>query len=232
MRKVLSIIAVSLCLLAPASAQLTMMGVGGAVQGSGVTTVTWNGSDQIGITLSNGNLTATYNDTGSRGGIRATTSFSTGKLYYELQLNFSASSNMGGTWASGTKNFATTFLGGDTLSTGAYRDNSIYFNSGSLGSYITTVATGDWIGIALDLTNNKIWIMDITQGGGWNNAPIGSQNPATNTGGGSLTGLTGLPWFPAAAFDAVATGTYSVTANFGGSAFLGSVPSGFVAVQH
>lgn len=196
------------------------------------TAVTWNSSDQIGITVSNGGLLATYNDTGSRGGIRANVSFSSGKLYFEMQYSFSSTSNMGGGWSSASKNFATTFLGGDTLSTGAYRDGSVYFNGSSITSYIATPATGDWIAFAIDFTNNKVWVKDITQAGGWNNAPIGSQDPANNIGGGSISTLTGTPWFPACAFDAVSTGTYSVLANFGATAFQGTVPTGFVAVQH
>lgn len=193
--------------------------------------VTWNPADVTHVTLSGGNLLATYDASNARGGVRASISKSAGKWYYELQYAFSGASNEGGGWASASKNFATTFLGGDTLSAGAYRDGSVYFNGGSLTSWIATPATSDWVAICLDLDNNKIWVKNLTQAGGWNNGSIGTQDPGNNIGGGSVSTLTGTPWLPAVAFDAIGTGTYSFLANFGATAFQGAVPTNFTQLD-
>jgi hypothetical protein len=77
--------------------------------------------------------------------------------------------------------------------------------------------------IAVDFTNSKIWFRKGATGN-WNNDVIANQNPATGTGGYSLSGLT-TPLFPRAHSN---TDNSTYVLNVAG-AFAGAVPSGFVA---
>lgn len=191
--------------------------------------VTWNAGDLAHVTLSGSNLLATYDNSGTRGGVRANISKSVGKWYYEIKYNFTAGvNNDGGGWASVSKDFTTSFMGNDTISFGAYTSNSIFFNSAGGTSWIATPVTGDWVAIALDLDTNKVYAKDLTQSAGWNN---GAADPNTNTGGLDISALTGTPWFPAVAFEAVSSGTYSFLANFGATTLQGTVPTGFTALD-
>jgi hypothetical protein len=75
------------------------------------------------------------------------------------------------------------------------------------------------IGVALDITNGKIWLKDLTNNGQWNDSA--TDDPGTTTGGVTTT-VTG-PYFPAVSTNNLST----MTANFGASSFVGSAPSGF-----
>jgi hypothetical protein len=79
------------------------------------------------------------------------------------------------------------------------------------------------IGVALDITNSKIYFIDLTNNGQWNDSA--TANPATNTGGTTVS-VTGA-LFPVLTVWSLS----SATANFGASAFVGTVPSGFSSVN-
>jgi hypothetical protein len=79
---------------------------------------------------------------------------------------------------------------------------------------------------ALDLDNQLVWFR-IGAAGNWNGSA--SNNPVTGVGGVSIsrTGLgQGVDCYPWLFLVSSAT---SATANFGGSAFTGAVPSGFTS---
>lgn len=88
----------------------------------------------------------------------------------------------------------------------------------SLGAF----STSGLLCIALDLSNNHAWVRN-GAAGNWN-ANV-SNNPATGVGGINLFGPA-VPLYPAVSF--AGTGG-SVTANFGDTAFTGTVPSGFTS---
>jgi hypothetical protein len=111
---------------------------------------------------------------------------------------------------------------GGTTGVESYAGGSTWSN----GSQILAGA-GGWsaaqvIGIAADLDNRRYWFRQ-TPSGNWNNS--GTANPATNTGGLTIPAGTMVPFVTFGGTGGVASNV--ITANFGGSAFGGTVPSGF-----
>lgn len=158
----------------------------------------WNPADAgAGLTVSGiGNLTVTYTGTvsGDYYSVRSTTSHSGGKYY----LVFTIGGNSGGpTIGIGnstfdiTKNAGAGYLGGTPFSIGYNANGQVFRNNGTVDATLATFTDGAVIGMAVDLDNSKIWWLN---GGLWNNAAIGVQNPATNLGGQPLTGMNG-PYF-------------------------------------
>lgn len=189
------------------------------------------------ITLSNGNLTATNDatrDINYAG--RSDTSFSTGSKYWEEHVD----QDNGSSIAIGIANSSETypdnqFLGLTANSVASYTDGNTYCNSVivSGGGGINNATTGDTFCYAVIAgASAKLWIR--VNGGNWNNAAIGSQNPATNTGGIDIAalGFTGAI-FPAmnTLFLTGATPAGALTANFGATAFAFTPPAGFVGLD-
>jgi hypothetical protein len=81
-------------------------------------------------------------------------------------------------------------------------------------------AQGDVLSFAVDLGSKRIWFR--VNANNWNNNA--ASDPATNTGGIDISSLAAGPYF---AFGHVRTGQEMLTANFGGSPYAQSVPSGF-----
>jgi hypothetical protein len=177
---------------------------------------TWNPNDLLAITLSGGNLIATLSTTG---GVRAYCSVNTGKVYWECTVGTWANNNTGVGLAlssAALNTVATSTLGAALV----YRTGSIFINNVNTGSSLGTRASGNIIGIAVDFDAKLIWLR-VAPAGTWNGS--GTADPATGTGGLSLSSLT-QPFFPLFAGVLV---NEACTANFGASAFSGSVPSGF-----
>lgn len=89
---------------------------------------------------------------------------------------------------------------------------------------LTAQNSAYWVGVAVDFTNNKIWLYDPIADQ-WNGAAIGSQDPANNVGGISISAITGakFPTFNGYWYEGTGpTGTF----NFGASPLL-YMPSGF-----
>jgi hypothetical protein len=95
----------------------------------------------------------------------------------------------------------------------------IQINNSASGSQIGTINPGNVIGVAVDFTAHLIWFR-IAPSGNWNGS--GTANPATGAGGLNISALSGalFPLFTGGSGDVC-------TANFGASAFSGTVPSGF-----
>jgi hypothetical protein len=175
------------------------------------------------ITLSNGNLTATngtsvanYNLTKSIAG------HSTGKFYCEFIATTRGAPDdiifgyIDATFSSYTNNAA--FANGSNAGGGYAGDGNVYLGT-STG--IGTYSAGTAIGMAVDLGNLTIFFT--RDGVHWNSTSSLTNNPATNTGGISISGITGSI-YAVAGFNpngAVAT------ANFGGSAYAYTPPVGF-----
>jgi hypothetical protein len=179
---------------------------------------TWNPADLVNITLSGGNLIAT--STAGSAGVRGIGSRSSGKYYWEYSYTFV-----------NTNSFSTGICLATASITGASAVG-IAFLSRSTGDITVSgtasgfslgapVAPGSVVGIAVDFTAKLLWFR-IAPSGNWNGS--GTANPATGTGGADITSISTGPLYP----HMMAGTSDKVTANFGDSASIGAVPSGFV----
>jgi len=192
-----------------------------AVEGAGL--ATFDGVS-LAVTLSNGNLTATHANNSSTAGARSTAIKASGKYYFEVtvgQHNASSSSrDCCGILLSTSSNYNDMLSTGTNCSLAMYWSGAVFSNNVNSGKSLGAIVTGDVVGCAIDLDNRKAWFRK--NGGNWNGLAIGSENPATNTGGAVIAAGS---YSPAVAFNWV-TGD-SQTANFGQSAFAAAAPSGF-----
>ena len=133
------------------------------------------------ITYSNGNTTFTNGASGHRS-VLSTFAVSTGKWYAEVKIG-----SLGGAYPtfgifdSGDTNFNPgTFFTATASGYGYNSNGAIYHNNSEAATGYATWTTGDIIGLALDATNNKIYV---SKNGTFQN----SANPATGTNGFSIT---------------------------------------------
>lgn len=197
--------------------------------GGGVSYATLNPADiAADLTLSGGNLAVTRNGTNNLAwrSVRANQGKSSGKWYYEIKNtanSVTAGRHMLGTMAGGSS-LTNRHPGLDGESTGVQDVSPDWrcFQAGvsALSTGYGTLALNDWLFIALDLNAGKIWCKRSSSanwdGGG--DPAAGTAPTRTFTPGGTLYPAIGLYDSPAAA-----------EANFGASAFVGTVPSGFNA---
>lgn len=176
----------------------------------------YNFLDLLNCTLSSNLLTVT--GTGS-GAVRTTSGVSSGKYYFEVTATTIAGTGCGVGIAMGTVSF-TSFLSLATGGAVALYTGTNYVNGSSVSGSLGSWSNGDVICVALDLTNNEVWFR--RNNGNWNGS--GTANPATNTGGYSISGLTS-PIYGAM----MISNTAAMTANFGQNSFSYSAPSGFTA---
>ena len=185
---------------------------------------TWNPADLAGITLSNGNLTATSN-TGGGAGVRAAAGLSSGKYYFEITSTTASLAYLGLALASASLTTGSTAGG-----VGVNMPGAIYVNGSAIGSSIPGRSAGAILCIAVDLSNTLIWFRT-GAAGSWNALSGTANDPATGTGGVNYRTAGGIlpagalyPWFSSAF-----TNGQVMTANFGASGFSGVVPAGFTA---
>lgn len=181
----------------------------------------WNPEDKSSeITLSNGNLTASSTYFGWRG-VRSVYSASSGKHYWEINCGSGTSDIKLGVC---TADMSFTNPHYSPYGWGVYNYDGVrswLYHDGMASSFYIPFAVGDVIGIALDLDSGEVYF---AVNGVW----INSGDPETNTNP-SYSGLSG-DFF--AFVDLYPTYTEPVeyaTANFGGSAFTYSVPSGYTS---
>ena len=182
-----------------------------------ITYTTWNPDDKDdGITLSNGNLTATETALSYNwNSVRSILGVSSGKWYWELTLSltpFSAGYYGVGIGDSGVNLLGEIYAdadGYDYLGSSGYKGNN---NSREV--FGDAFDTGDIISIALDMDSGKIWW---AKNGVWQD----SGDPGAGTGE-AYSGISGTFYAMACIYRDGAQ-----TANFGASAFSHSVPSGF-----
>jgi len=181
---------------------------------------TWSTTDLANVTLSGGNLIAT--GTNSTAAVRSGNGELTGKFYFEATLTTNSGSNTGIGLTTGATTLSTV---GNTPVNSAilYRGGNIWLNNANSGTSLGARSNGDIIGIAVDLAADLIWFR-VAPSGNWN--ANGSANPATGVGGLSCSFLSGVLAYPVATFGVVNDVT---TANFGATAFSGTVPSGFTS---
>lgn len=166
-------------------------------------TCTWNPSDKTaGITLSNGDLTA-EESSGSYQAVRATTSQTTGKFYFEITVLYTLS---GQELVFGVSTLV------DAISANWYGNN---YNAVAR----QTPVAGTVYGVAYDCATGKMWY---SSNGTWVGDPAaGTGETETNSGG---LGSAVAPYF---ASDNTTSSPHGVTANFGATAFAYTPPAGF-----
>ena len=152
----------------------------------------------------------------------STSGKTSGKYYFEGTFTTLAGGN---NYGIGIGDPATTYTNMSFATTGGmmFRSGNIWAN-GNSGVSLGARSAGNVIGIAADLDNHKIWFR-VAPSGNWNNS--GTANPATNTGGITITTNTMVPFGIFGGTGGVANNV--LTANFGASAFTGTVPSGFTS---
>jgi hypothetical protein len=183
---------------------------------------TWNPSDKTAnIALSGGNLTATQTASGANGGSRSVDRKTSGKLYWEGTFVVATNISTG----FGIGNSATVLNGGisATSVTAVIGRSGTIFVGGSTAVTGSILANGTVVGIALDLDASRVWFR-VGAAGNWNYSA--TADPTTGAGG------IAIPVGGASAAYALAligAQNDQITANFGDSAFTGTVPSGFTA---
>lgn len=198
---------------------------------SGVAATIWNpAAIGTGIALSNGNLTATYTGSSSTNAGKSNTSHSTGKFYYETLWSSSTGGGSNarefgiGNGSAGTTGYQVGVSDANSIAYGL--GGATFFTGSSIGSVLNCGAGGGsgFCAIAVDFGANKIWLFsDNVSSPGWNDDVLANQNPATGTGGYSLS-ITGAPYF--AMFSLFATAD-TVTACFLPGCYNYMPPVGF-----
>lgn len=175
-------------------------------------------------TLSNGNLTATSNNTSppSAHCSLGTLSKSTGAHYFEFRLDTQVVAGFYGPAmgvAQSSINIESHFLGasgGLSYALGASNGDKRF--QGTASGYGSPITPGDIVMVALNLTTGKIWW-------GENGTWFASGNPAADTNP-AFSSVAAGPWFPVICYNA---STIAVTARFKAADFTYSPPSGFSA---
>lgn len=198
--------------------------IGLAAQASATT---WNPSDQVNVTLSNGNLTATIS--AANGTIRSTTSKTSGKVCAEA-----TNTTGGSTFVFGLADSALTLANNvgsadfiEALPFWPTGPQNVYLNNVQLSGGSTVSAQGEAITVCADLGAKLEWFTDATMraaGNPWNNST--TANPATGVGGMSFSGMN-CPCFVAFGNSGTAA-TSAATLNSVGP-FAVTTPSGFAA---
>lgn len=158
---------------------------------------------------------------------QATRHENTGKFYCEFLVE--GSGNSSDDWGFGVSsphgNLAT-FVGDvDNCSIGYFPTTGNIYRVATNQLNVGTATVGDNIGMATDFDNKKIWFRK--NGGNWNNDVIGNQNPASNTGGVSISAIMSPSGRKFAPSISLLDQTAKATAKFGQSGFTYSAPSGF-----
>lgn len=189
-------------------------------------TTTWDSSKMTsgqGCNLTNGSLT--FNTaSGTANMVLSTNSHASGKYVFEVTDNASTV-NAGCGIAIAAQNVNNSEYVGNSVNSWGWNkgDSHIYNNSGTLGGITATWPTlGTAMMLAFDFTAHLMWVLDAS--GNWNGAAIGSQNPATGTGGVSFTAGT---YFACSYLNSSSAATSTI--NCGQTAFTNTTPSGFSA---
>jgi hypothetical protein len=168
-----------------------------------------------------------YNQGSGVGAVRSTASNASELAYFEVQLGMVVSSETTIIGIGNSSAELTAFTGSSADSLGwSWTNGRIYLCGGYNDSAPVTGAPADIIAFALDFTARKLWVRNLTAGGGWNGNKLNDQNPATGTGGYAFESLAPGPYF--ILISVGGAGDYIIL-NTGRSTFVGSTPSGFSA---
>jgi hypothetical protein len=186
-------------------------------------------STQVTMTNSNRILTNTGTTGGQGAHVLAAEGKTSGKYYIEFTLVNLMPGGTGNT-AIGVCNGSATYITiGNNATNGAYYlvvNGHLFGDGNASGQNFSAPSNGDVICMAIDLTNYRAWFR-INGSGNWNGTSNTTANPATNTGGLTITAGTIVPVIEFGGGSCVAGNT--IAANFGATSFAGSVPSGFTS---
>jgi hypothetical protein len=198
---------------------------------------TWDPAHLGALTLSNGNLTATAASVSSEQAARGTAAHaSPDKVYFEVTATQAAGSPaIGPMLGLGTASAAVNTYPGASIASYGFQcrpdisASVTYYNGGGVVGFnqFDYCATGDVMGVAVDLGAKKVWINDWTKRTGWNHGSGGMQDPATGGGGISISGISGSIYPMFGGYFVPGSPAPSMTINPGSSAFTGTVPTGF-----
>jgi hypothetical protein len=185
---------------------------------------TWNPSDKVNVTLTNGNLTATI--ISASGAVRSTTSKTTGRFCTEATNTQAASLFVFGLANSSLDlaNNPSSPSFAEVVPFDSSAPQSLWLGGTELSSGSTISAAGEAVTVCADLGAKLLWVTDATMraaGNPWNNST--TADPATGTGGASFSSMVG-PYF--VAFGSSGSGTAAATLNVAGP-FAVTTPSGF-----
>jgi hypothetical protein len=175
-----------------------------------------------GISLSNGNLTATGTNFSQAGQVRGTKSQNSGRRYLEVTFTTVSGSGNVAAVANSSYSILTTSPPGTDLNGYSWgigqigsTSNVEAYQGGIAHTFASSPANGDVAMIAVDLAGGKIWM-------GINNVWANGSGPS---GAADFTFAGGTALWP------VVSVPYTCVANFnsGGSAFNYALPSGFIA---
>lgn len=198
--------------------------ISGTTLGSAVRVLALDPNTAVNVTLIHSDLTAAPIAASSAFACVPQSAFKrSGKWYFEATLNHvGANGDSVGIVALGggvNDPAATTPSNCALVQTGG----EIYAEHIDSGDTIGVRSTGDVIRVAVDLDDKLIWFA-VAPSGNWNGSP--SANPATKAGGISIAGYADATVGPFVAFNAASLVGVD-TVNFGQSAFVGTIPSGF-----
>jgi len=157
--------------------------------------------------FSNGNLTATFDNAGTNEQGVSTIGVSSGKWYAEIKWD-SATANT----ATNTGIFPVDYFGGDPFpSAYIYLADGTIRSKNSASSYGNSYTTGDIIGIALDLDNNKLYF---SKNGTFQN----SGDPTSGSTGTGAISITADTYYMYCS-DYASSGNRQASANFGNAPY-------------
>jgi len=188
---------------------------------------TWDSATAIGVTLSGGDLVATNtgtNSTNQGAHVAAALGQTSGKYYFEANFTTMTGGNNYGIGVGTPTSPYNTMGGNATQGAMVFKSGNMYSNGSPLGNITGAWTAGQNIALAVDLDNRRFWVRQ-PPSGNWNGSA--TNNPATNVGGIVIPTGTMVP-FVTFGGTSGAPGNV-IRANFGASAFIGAVPSGFIA---
>lgn len=190
--------------------------------------VAWSTTDKsANITLSGGNLTATWSSN-VQGGVRCDTSFAGGLLYFELYATSGSLGNLSVGFANATQSLAAD-VGSSINSVGTQPgSNFSKINGSSIGAFEHSTQQNTLpftICIAANFTSGKYWARPMSAGsaGFWNGST--TADPGSGVGGWSLATLAAGPYFPM--IDSINSNGAVVTVRFGAANMWFPIPAGF-----
>jgi hypothetical protein len=191
---------------------------------AGIAATTFNPATATAVTLSGGNLIATHSTT-ANAGVSSSSFKSTGKYYFEITHQIvdvvSSGGVMGVLVSSGSVTDSPVTNANAVGPNYGSGNTIIYANATNTGKSLGAAATGNVFAAAIDLTARLAWFR--RNNGTWNGDA--TADPATGAGGIAFPAGSYAPYVR---FSSSGVGVGDAqTANFGATAFTGTVPSGF-----
>lgn len=179
------------------------------------------------FSLSGDQLTATATDHNHTDTIIGVVSQTSGKGYFEIAAA-SSGADLGWGLAPSTASLGV-LLGSSGNGVGFRNNRNWRLGGAETASGMPSPPNNETLGFAVDLTNSRIWVCKTSAPTTWygNN---GTGDPVAGTNGFSISSLAGVALF--LGFTSNQNGIdEAATMNVGGSAFAGTVPSGYTAWQ-